>query len=361
MSPAKPPIVIDIAGTPFERGRSYGQQCAVLVQENIEIYLRLFQHHVGLNRQMAISKAEMYIPAIERFSEDIMAEIAGIADGAGVNLREIVMLNARTELLSKVPLHECTSVAVIPPASLDDHVYLAQNWDWLRATKGHAILLKVTQPGKPCVTMFVEAGHVGKMGFNDAGLGLCVNWLEASAHSVGVPFIVLCRAILDSHELIDAINVLFRCKRASSANFLIAHDSGFAIDFETTPDDVDFIEPIDGLLIHTNHYLSHRLRTQDHGLSNRGGDSLVRRQLAVNLLRREFGAIDSGVLMKTLRNRDCGSYSICTFPEPGEPELGQWETLAGFILDLSAAYLYIANGNPSDTEYVQLKLRTDHT
>jgi isopenicillin-N N-acyltransferase like protein len=346
--------IIKVAGSPYECGRQYGKEVSQLIKKNIAVYARLFQFHTKLDRTSAITKAEEYIPVINNYDEDIMSEIRGIADGSGTSLGEIVMLNTRMELLSKAPIHECTSMAVVPPASRDNHIWLAQNWDWLQVTKGLSILLKVKQQGKPEVTMLVEAGHVGKMGFNETGLGLCVNWLGADKQKIGVPFIVLCRAILNSEQIIDATNALYRCERAVAGNFMLGHKSGFAIDFETTSDDIDFIEPSNGILVHSNHFISARLRLIDNGLKNRGGDSLVRRQLAEKFLTQELGNIDKELLVKIQRDESCGPYSICTTPAEDEPELARWSTLAGVIMNLSLLEMYIAYGTPSETNYLKI-------
>lgn len=346
--------VIEVEGTPYECGKQYGQAAATLIKKNLEAYVRLYSFHTQLERDAAIKKAQRYLLPIEQFSPDILEEMHGIAEGAGVSLAEVVLLNTRMELLSQVPLHECTSIAVLPEAASQGQLWLAQNWDWLHVTKGLTILLKIRQVGKPLVVMLVEAGHVGKMGFNDAGLGLCVNWLEADKSLVGVPFIVLCRAVLNSDQVNNAIDILYGARRATSANFLIAHKSGFAVDLETTPDDIDFIEPARGLLVHTNHFVSERLRPLDNGLRRQGGDSLVRRQLAETMLKQHWGHIDHGVLAKVQSDRSCGTYSICTSPDEDAHELARWSTLAGIIMNLSSLEMYLAHGQPNEAKFRKL-------
>jgi hypothetical protein len=60
-----------------------------------------------------------------------MEEICGIAEGASCDVREIVAINACTELLYGVTHQpECTAIAVSSSASADGHTRLAQNWDW---------------------------------------------------------------------------------------------------------------------------------------------------------------------------------------------------------------------------------------
>jgi isopenicillin-N N-acyltransferase-like protein len=251
--------IIETQGTPYQCGHQYGQAAKPLIRQNVATYFQLIQYQAGLERDAALEKARRFIHVVEEYNADLLAEMRGVADGAEVSLAEIIMLNARTELLSAVPLHECTAVATVPPATAGT-VWLAQNWDWNKATYSSILVLKTQQPDRPAITMLVEAGQIGKMGMNDAGLGLCLNWLQADYQRIGMPVLLLCREILNSAHVDTAINAVYQCQRASAANYLIAYAGEFAVDLETTPDDVDFLEPTDGVLIHTNHFITDRFR-----------------------------------------------------------------------------------------------------
>jgi isopenicillin-N N-acyltransferase like protein len=333
--------IIDVTGTLQECGQQYGQTAAALIQHNIKAYGKLFQFHANLNREAALQKAEQLIPAIEATNPDLIVEMQGVADGAGVSLNEIVMLNARTELLATVPLRECTSIAALPPATSGD-VWLAQNWDWLHITHSSICILKISQPNKPKIMMVVEAGQIGKMGMNDAGLGLCLNWLQADHQRVGVPVLLLCREILNSAHLDTAINAIYLAKRASAANFLIAYKEPFAIDLETTPNDVDFLEPSGGILIHTNHFITRRFRAIDNGLRDAGGSSLIRRQRAQYRLEQE-STVDIDAINRTLDDTICGAPSCFLSPRRQRHKLDQSLTLARISMNLSTGEMHVSD------------------
>lgn len=53
----------------------------------------------------------------------------------------------------------------------EDASYLAQNWDWMEAQKKNPIVLTITQAEKPTIKMVTEAGLIGKIGLNSAGVG----------------------------------------------------------------------------------------------------------------------------------------------------------------------------------------------
>ena len=332
--------VITVQGDPYECGYQYGQAAADLIRPNIETYLRLFQHHAGLSPAASRQKAERFIPIIAAYNADLLAELRGVAAGAEVSLTDIMLLNARSELLSAVPLPECTTMAVLPPATSGE-VWLAQNWDWIPLVAPSVLALEVAQDGKPAITMLVEAGQIGKMGMNETGLGLGINWLEVNYQRIGMPVLLLCREILNQVSIADGINAVFRAlRRGTALNFLLAHADGVAVDLETTPDEFDFFEPVAGILLHTNHYLSPRFRAIDHGLLAERGGSLVRRQRAEYLLRRQ-PTIGREAILRVLADTANAPASIRALPNPADPELEQWTTLATILMNLSTGEVTI--------------------
>ena len=342
---------ITVKGDAFECGRMYGKLTADLIHKNIKMYLLLFEFHSGLDKKRALYIAKSYEKIIQDHDENIYKEMVGIAEGANVSFDEILLLNTRTELLSNVTMGECTSFAIQPKATSDNSLWLCQNWDWFNLTNGLSVLLKICQSGKPEITMFVEAGHVGKMGFNNYGIGLCVNKLHHKTQGIGIPFIVLCRAILNCDQLSDAINEIYRYPIATSGNFLIVNKNGIVVDFEVTHDDVDFIEPQRGIIVHTNRFESLRLRQFDKGVRSNGGDSIVRKQFVFNVLDEKNGHIDLNLIKSIQRDRSNGFNSICMSSNESNPEQARWITQAGIIMNFTSKKLYITFGQPINNEY----------
>src|SRR5262245_42448325 len=124
------PIVVG-EGDALTRGRQLGRAVADRVEQTIASYMALFDRRASLERGRVLAEAERFMPAIEGYAPHLLEEMRGIAAGSGRDLREIVAINARTELMYGLPGRpECTSVAVGPAASADGHVRVAQNWDW---------------------------------------------------------------------------------------------------------------------------------------------------------------------------------------------------------------------------------------
>lgn len=70
--------------------------------------------------------------------------------------------------------------------------------------------------------MITEAGIIGKIGCNDAGIGVCLNALRTSTCRNKVPIHLELRAILDSSTFSEAVASVQKDQMASPAHFLIA-------------------------------------------------------------------------------------------------------------------------------------------
>ena len=346
--------LIEISGQPFERGLQYGEQTADLIQFNLAGYRRLFKHDAGLDWPEVLAQVHKYLRPIEGYAPHLLEEMRGIAEGASVSLDDILALNCRTEILSlgSISLRdECTALFVAPEASADGHALVAQNWDWADVLRGGTVLLRIEQPGLPTVLTLTEAGMVGKIGFNSAGVGVVTNFLRSDHRRIGVPFHLILRKALDAPRLGLAVAAVYTGPRADSGNYLLAHAGGEALDLEATPSDVGFLYPQDGLLVHTNHFITPRLQAGDVGIVA-SDHTLLRYGRATRLLHaQQLGYITVETLKDIFRDHFNHPKSICRHPDPGQPEIERNATLASVILDLTAGEMYVTAGEPCENEY----------
>jgi isopenicillin-N N-acyltransferase-like protein len=341
---------IEIEGQALERGRHYGARASAAIRQNVADYLRLIEYHAGLDRQAALEAARDYEPILERHTPELLEEMRGIAQGAGVDLVEVLLINARSELMGSFRVAECTALAAAPETTTGGKVLLGQNWDWYTAVEAEPILLHVRQPGKPEILTLVEAGQVAKIGMNSAGLGLCLNFLEHEDRGQGLPIHAILRRMLECAALGEAVHEAYRFPRAGAANVLLAHAEGELLDLELTATDADFIYADEGWLVHANHFESPRLRGGDTGLAT-SMSTLARAARARRLLAAARGQISVDGLQTILADHAYGSYAICRHAEPGEAPLLRTATRASAIMDLAGGTLHLAPGQPCQAAY----------
>src|SRR5262249_34305704 len=102
-------------------------------------------------------------------------------------------------------------------------------------------------------------------GINECGIGLVENGLASSndgKHPYRKPFHVRCREVLDAQRFDEALRPLMEGPRTCSGNFVIGTTGGPLCDIETSPDHASQIDPENGIVTHSNHFL-----TPGHGES----------------------------------------------------------------------------------------------
>jgi hypothetical protein len=346
-----PPI--EIEGKAYGRGRQYGARAAGAIRQNVAIYLRLIEFHTGRDRTSILAAAGAFGPILEAHAPDLLVEMRGIADGAECDLLDVVLINARSELMGT--MDECTSLAAGPAVTSRGQVLLGQNWDWYTAVETEPVLLRIRQPDRPTILTLCEAGQVAKIGMNSAGLGVCLNFLSHADRGQGVPIHVILRQMLGCAHLGAAVREAYHVPRGGAANVLLAHAAGEILDLELTAAGADFFYGDTGWLVHANHFESDRLRGGDTGLAT-SMSSLARAARARRLLSAARGQVTLDTFHAILADHTCGAYAICRHAEPSEPPLQQTATRASVVMDLEARTLYLAAGQPCQEEYEAVSL-----
>ncbi|MGH6619145.1 MAG: C45 family autoproteolytic acyltransferase/hydrolase [Alphaproteobacteria bacterium] len=322
--------LIEMSGPPRERGRQYGSQAADRVGRSVDYYVvQLAASGVAWPRAKAL--AADYIPLIERFSPAYLDEMRGIAEGAGVDLEGIVIVNARTEMMFGANRQAeaetddaCTGAIVMPEASRDGRLLHGQNWDWREECVHTGVVLRIRREDGPDVLSFTEAGGLARSGLNAAGIAVTGNFLacDRDYKQQGVPLPLIRRRILEASHFALAIHTLAAVPRSCSSNMMLSDAAGEAINFECAPDELFCVYPEDDLITHANHFVhpaaQAKLRDTYHATSP---DSLYRDRRVRKLLMEKRGALTLDDLRDALLDDYGMPYSVCRPPRamPGGP------------------------------------------
>src|ERR1700678_206227 len=358
---------VRVAGTNYERGLQYGTQARPRVRRSVQAYQRVFAHFAGWDWETVRREAARFEAPIGDFRPGYLDEMRGIADGAGLDLTDVLAINVRTEVMYSAKARhaprapqppnapaECTAFAGVPPPGQPGATLLGQNWDWLTHSAQTLIVLEVRQDDGPDFVTVVEAGLLAQTGMNAAGLGLVTNALvtDADVGTPGLPYHVLLRAVLDCETVTDALAPLQAGYRSSSANSLIAHASGAALDVEAAPGDFTRLYPLypeDGVLLHTNHFLAPQLHPQALSLWAMPSSAVRLQRLRAALTDRPTPpSLDD--LRPLLRDHADHPFGICAHPDPRAHPYNQGATIASVIMDLPAGHLWSTAGNPCQAD-----------
>lgn len=359
---------IRVSGGPRERGRQYGEQAAERVRRSIAAYREVFAHEAGWGWERVREEAAAFRDPIARHGAKYLEEIEGIAEGAGVDVLDVLAINVRTEVMfsakarraaagSSLPL-ECSSLAVTPERTAEGRLLVAQTWDWLVHSFDTVVVLEVQQDDGPDFVTVVEAGLLAKTGMNSAGIALATNALvtAADAGRPGVPYHVLLRSILDGETVSDGLGAILRGERSSSANYLLADEDGVAVDVEATPGDHTrtFLGyPEDGVVLHVNHFTWAGEAVRDVSLWAMP-DSPFRLARLRQLTGAAAGPLGVAELQAVLSDERMRPYGICCRPDPRDEGAMRWATILGVVMDPAARTMWLASGIPADEGFDRL-------
>ncbi|MGQ4727371.1 C45 family autoproteolytic acyltransferase/hydrolase [Streptomyces sp. Ju416(a)] len=370
--------VIEISGSPRERGRQYGEAVRPQLHAALGYYEEAFGRSAGLTWDQVTARAARWLEPVNAYAPHLVEEMRGIADGAGTGLLDVLALNARGEVIydksfagiaaegagetpaDEEPAEGCTSFAAYGPASGDGHVYAGQNWDWRAGVADTVVMIRIVQPPRPTLIMQVEAGQIGRQGANSAGIAFNANGLGGRFDDrIGLPQTVVRRTVLDQDNIADALDVLCRTRAHIASNALLTCREGFAIDLETTPAGHGWMYPTDGLLVHGNHYQAGiPAPLAAAGYRPMSSDSLVRvprAEQGLAALRHSTGPEESRELIRRAMSDHLGHpESLCTHPDPRRPAVEHWTTLVSSLADLTTGDYHVTAGTPCDRAYQHL-------
>jgi len=335
---------------PRDRGYEFGSAHAEQVGASVAAYRQLFDRAAGSAVDLdhwgtlALERITAAAPAIAR-------EIAGIADGAGLPVTAVAAINARTEVLAAVggvTPSECSTVVRLRDG---DAPVSIQAWDWFAELADLWFVWEIPHENGHLTTTVTEYGIVGKIGVNDRGLGVHFNILHHSedGNGIGVPVHVLARAVLDeSRDLNHALVRLAQAKVSASTSLTLVANSGgesAAVSVELHPGGIGYALPDrDGLLVHTNHFLSSPANLHDTELRD-GPDTVIR----FDMLRRRLSGrpdVDAPAVVEAMTSHLLGGGATCCHVDPALPTAARFETLATVSLDVENGTLTAHSGGP---------------
>lgn len=359
---------VRVEGSALDRGRQYGSQAADRVQRSVAAYRDVFAHWAGWDWATVRREAARFEDPIAAFRPAYLDEIRGVAEGAGLDPGDVLAINVRTEVMFAAKARQaagqrrapdgCTAFAVVPAPGAGGSTLIGQNWDWLPHTADTVVVLEARQDSGPDFVTVVEAGLLAKTGMNSSGIGLVTNALVTSADigSPGLPYHVMLRSILDCETLSDALVALQNGVRSSSANYLIAHRDGIAVDAEAAPGDFSQLFLVfgdGGVVLHTNHFTSPRFGGTDVSVWVMPDSPirLDRLRAAVAALPGRPGLDEFRTLFADHANYPSG---VCCHPDPRVHPYDQGATVASVLMDLSSRRMWLADGNPCAAAYREL-------
>ncbi len=353
-------------GSPFDLGRQHGYQCRELIRQLAREDLPREMAARGMTDPGDVKRKGLdYRPFIEARAPHLLEEVRGIADGAGIEFEEALALQCRSELVNRAgpapaaaggepaaarpPATardaECTSFAISKERSATGEVIVGQNLDLAPTFDPFGVVLCLYPKKGPAIITWTLAGTVGQVGLNSAGLARCGNFLLSEGWRVGLPTTMLWRLMLEQPS-VDGVGKVVAdtdsC-RAKSNNFIVGDAAGAIADFEATVSSHRRLEPENGVILHTNHYLHPDLLSSERQ-TTRLPDTQARLARLRELFAEHPGKIGSAQLQTFLRDHSGRPQCICKHE-------GYSKTVVSVISHPKAGCIEVCSGNPCEGEY----------
>lgn len=346
-------VLEDLVGTHYEIGCQRGEALKPLVWEHLERmkYLAV-QASPFLSPEELISRfisETGHLQAAQRWTPHLLDEVRGISQGAKIPFEHVFVLCCLDELwrysqaLSGLPACACSSLGCFREE--DSPALLGQNLDTEYVSKNLAAVLHIRGPDQPEAYVVCHASNLGWMGLNRAPLGVCVNTLHLVSSREGLPVQFIAREILRKPSLPEAVDFLTHVRQGAAQNFMIG-DADQVVDFEASANRCVRYVPHDGArrLYHTNHPLANDDYIPSYPVFYQ--NSLDRFRYLEYRLKDPSRPVSLENVKGILRSH---SGPICSH---SNHDPGTSSTWISVIYRLSTPpELYVAEGNPCETEY----------
>ena len=254
---------IEVAGTHREVGRQIGEATADLVARGLAYYESSYPVLAGMTFAAAVDRARPYLAPAQAWAPQLVDQLRGLAEGAGVPFEYLFAVNCTEEFTSdpagtSLRGEHCTSFAFVAGG----RTYAGHNEDWYPGDIETLLLRRVTLAGGTSYIAMCPAAALPMTAMSGRGIVCTATTLYSHEEGVGVPNQFVLAALHESHTLEEARTLIEEAPRARASSHLLCDEGGRIWGFETTPGRVAFL---DGgrCLAHTNHYLSLELAPQD--------------------------------------------------------------------------------------------------
>jgi isopenicillin-N N-acyltransferase like protein len=348
--------LVRVRGGHREVGLQIGEACAGEIGRACDLGRHLGEGQTVYEQR---ARAAEYRDLTARAEPWLMDELDGVAEGAGVDPLDLFAASIEeiwnvspSAPHSVVGSGRCSDMVVMAPLTAGGHVVVGHNNDLAPQDEADLVALQWEVDDEP--PMFtIGIGPWLSVGWNAAGLSLTGNELTPNDERVGVPRLLQVRDMLRKETIDEAVAAALRPDRASSYSNVLAHRDGSVVCVEGSASDAELLRADDGMLAHTNHYVSERMLGYE-GDPVYAESSAVRYRRARALLD-EMRASGAPVTMESMRaaiSDHEGEPSICRHEREGSDV----KTVFWCVADVTAGRVAYGRGNPCDSVEQEMAL-----
>ena len=338
-------------------GQELGRQFSAEIRKSNDSLIADAEASKGIKRDAVMAKVRTYQVYMDKYAENLVEELRGIADGANILYEEALLMQLRFEIVGYQGVQNdgCTSFAISGERTANGRVLTGQNADINDYLEKTLRIIHFSPDDGPDILMpTYYSAMIGWIGINSDGLGCFGNAVVCPGWREGFPRYPLLRKILEKSSVKDAIKFTNEVQRASSINVVITDATGDMKDVETSINRNSVLEPTHGVLAHANHYLDPELQKTDLLLPTTCDSPLRYGQMFNRLLSissdRESVTVDG--CEEILRDHTNWPHSICRHIDENPRYIGKRiKTIMSIVASPEERFFEASWGNPCENSF----------
>ncbi|HSX03682.1 MAG TPA: C45 family peptidase [Rhabdochlamydiaceae bacterium] len=185
-------LILHLKGTPYERGFQHGQALQKLIAANLSTFIENKETSSNPRTQEFLKNLPKIMPFVPKH---FMEEMQGVADGAGIEFKKILMLNLFPEMF------HCSGITVKNEATKNGQLYHVRVLDYAigKNLQDTAVLMVVEPEGKIPYLNVSYAGFIGTVtGMNKEKISIGEVGGHGYGYWEGIPMAFLLRELLEN-------------------------------------------------------------------------------------------------------------------------------------------------------------------
>jgi len=348
---SNPPFLC-VGGTHRVMGQQIGESIRLQVQhgvENTRFYFSRNFSSLQLTWESAVLQALNYLYYALQTYPQYIEEIQGIAEGANVNYADLAVVNAfECVAVDALHLQKCTSLAA-GRSRTGGSVIVGHNEDWLADDEPDVYFLLARPLDEPAFIAMSYGGLLPNIGFNELGIAQSCDSVYPIDLTIGIPRVIVSRAVLAALTIEEAINRTHPPLRAAGYNHLLAHSDGELYNVEVSATEYEVIPAENGCLAHTNHYLSPKMQQFEKTRAEWKKTDLRYSRIISLLSGNESHSMQT--IQSMLADHENYPHSICQHAPAADSTTSQTKTIVSLVMDLGERKMAYSLGNPCCNAY----------
>lgn len=310
--------VVELQGNFKTMGQQFGEACREQIKELYEIRLEAAISHAKdrgrtYTKEQAIAIAGSNLSIVKEYDDEIYEETLGIAEGSGLSLAQIFILQGLTDFRDYLSWGKiadgfgCTAIGIDAKKSTKNSLLMAQNWDLGTSNMQYVCMVKRSPEKGPQSYSLTVYGGLSMVGMNSEGIAVGTTNIKTTDSRPGVHYLNILHKTMKCKTFKEAEEAVTKAPRSGAHFYMIGDSKGQFKGIECSALKHAEMPLKNGVMSHCNHILDSSLvalQAEDMG------PSTCQRQKRIDeLLKRNEFSVES--IKEILSDHDGGQLAIC--------------------------------------------------